>query len=180
MINLKQTCKIAFLAVFFMHTAFTLSAADRYSVTSGNWNATSTWSASSGGPPGASVPVAGDDVYIESNHTITVTANAACTSITFSGNGSTLTVNSSIILAVSGTVTKNKLNSNSSSLITGQGTLNCANIEVGSTVNSISGFLTSYNHTLTSTISNFSISLTVISEDFLILGTECLIWKRVR
>lgn len=158
MISLKQICKIAFLAIFSMHTAFTLYAADRYSVASGNWNATSTWSASSGGPPGASVPVAGDDVYIESNHTITVTANAACASITFTGNGSTLTVNSSIILAVSGTVTKNKLNSNSSSLITGQGTINCANIAVGSTANSISGFFSFYNHTLISTISDLNIS----------------------
>jgi len=158
MINLKQTCKIALLAVFFMHTAITLSAADRYSVASGNWNAASTWSATSGGPPGASVPVAGDDVYIESNHTITVTANAACTNITFTDNGSTLAVNSSITLTVSSTVTKNKLNGNTSSTIAGQGTISCANIDVGSTANAISGFFTFYNHTLTSTISNLNIS----------------------
>jgi hypothetical protein len=36
----------------------------RYAVANGNWNSTSTWSASSGGAAGASVPVAGDIVYI--------------------------------------------------------------------------------------------------------------------
>ncbi|MBN1386838.1 MAG: hypothetical protein JW965_00215 [Bacteroidales bacterium] len=158
MINLKQTCKIALLAVFFMHTAYSLYAADRYSVASGNWNSTSTWSATSGGAPGASVPVAGDNVYIESNHTITVTANAACANITFTADGSTLTVNSSITLTVSGTITKNKLNSNSSSTISGQGKIDCANIAVGSTANPVSGFLTFYNHTLSSTVSILNVS----------------------
>ncbi len=157
--KLKQTCKIILLAVFFMHTAFTLYAADRYSVASGNWNSTSTWSASSGGASGASVPVAGDNVYIESNHTITVTANAACANITFTGSGSTLTVNSSITLNVSGPVTKYKLtNSNSSSIFSGEGTIICANIEVGSAANPGSGDYTDYNHILTSTISNLSVT----------------------
>lgn len=36
----------------------------RYAVANGSWNSTSTWSASSGGSAGASVPVAGDIVYI--------------------------------------------------------------------------------------------------------------------
>ena len=150
---------ICFIITTFILAEKDIIAADRYSVASGNWNATSTWSATSGGAPGASVPVAGDNVYIESNHTITVTADAACANITFTGDGSTLIVNSSVTLTVSGTITKNKLNtSNSSSTISGQGTINCANIAVGSTANPISGFFTVYTHTFTSTISIFNVS----------------------
>jgi len=44
---------------------YSRGAVDRYSVASGNWNQTSTWSTTSGGAPGASVPVAADNVYVE-------------------------------------------------------------------------------------------------------------------
>lgn len=159
MIKLKQTCKIALLAVFFMHTAHTLNAADRYSVASGNWNSTSTWSASSGGPPGASVPVAGDNVYIESNHTITVTANAACANITFTGSGATLTIYLSVTLTVSGSLTlDNQSTSSNSCTVTGEGTVNCSNIEVGSPANTPVGNNDIFTHTFNSTISYFSVS----------------------
>ena len=40
-------------------------AANRYCVASGNWNSTSIWSATSGGPSGASVPGNADNVFIE-------------------------------------------------------------------------------------------------------------------
>mgnify|MGYP006282858859 CR=1 FL=1 len=159
MMNLKQICKITFLAVFFMHASLALFAADRYSVASGNWNSTATWSATPGGAPGASIPIAGDNVYIESSHTITVTADAACASITFTGDGSTLSLDASVTLDVSVTVTKYKLSgNNSSSIITGDGTLNCADIEVGTTLNPGSGGYTAYSHSLTSTISNLNVS----------------------
>jgi hypothetical protein len=46
--------------------------ANRYSVASGNWSSTSTWSATSGGTAGASVPVSGDNVYIEKLNTVTL------------------------------------------------------------------------------------------------------------
>ncbi len=67
---------------------------------SGNWNSTTTWG-------GAAVPVDGDAVTINSGITVTVTAPAACTSITFAA----VTVNSGITisgtnsLTVSGSVT---------------------------------------------------------------------------
>lgn len=74
-----------------------VNGALRTASVNGNWNSTTTWG-------GASVPVAGDDVTINTNITVTITANAACTSITFSNN-STLTFNGAFTLDVSGAVT---------------------------------------------------------------------------
>jgi hypothetical protein len=68
-----------------------LQAANRYSVATGNWNATSTWSATSGGAPGASVPIAGDVVYIEGGRTVTVNIASACATVNIA-SGSTLAV----------------------------------------------------------------------------------------
>ena len=105
-----------------------------YSRTTGNWNSNSTWSTSSGGSAGSAFPVAGDIVIIERGYTVTVTADALCTSITFSGTNSSnaLVINSSVSLTVSGAVT---LNSDSGSDtkcgISGAGTLNCATVSVG-------------------------------------------------
>jgi hypothetical protein len=84
-----------------------MNAANRFSVATGNWNATSTWAATSGGAAGASAPVAGDVVTIEAGRTVTVTAAAACASITFSANNAsnTLAVNSGVALTVSGAIT---------------------------------------------------------------------------
>jgi hypothetical protein len=81
-------------------------AASRYSVANGNWNSTSTWSATSGGAPGASYPVAGDNVTIENNYTVTVTANAACATMTIA-SGSQLTVNANFTMTFTGAVTVN-------------------------------------------------------------------------
>ena len=70
-------------------------AADRYSVATGNWGSTSTWSATSGGSSGASAPVAGDNVYVERGYTVTIAATgAACASLTIgTANGTgTLTI----------------------------------------------------------------------------------------
>lgn len=80
------------LLLFILISKFSISwSANRYSVANGNWNSTSTWSATSGGSAGASVPVAGDVVYIQGNRTVTVTANAACTTLNIA-SGSTLTL----------------------------------------------------------------------------------------
>ncbi len=91
-------------------------AANRYAVANGNWSATSTWSASSNGSSGASIPIAGDAVFIaEGGNTRTVTIPAgyaaACTSITignltdntigalnFSTSTSTLTVSGNLVM----------------------------------------------------------------------------------
>lgn len=56
-------------------------AANRYSVATGNWNSTSTWSATSGGGAGASIPAAGDVVTIERGFTVTVNGTYTCASL---------------------------------------------------------------------------------------------------
>jgi hypothetical protein len=91
--------------------ASSVYAASRYSVATGNWNQTSTWSATSGGSPGASVPVAGDDAIIEGAFTVTISANAACQNLTVSAasflvvGGFTFTVSGAT--NISGTITHN-------------------------------------------------------------------------
>ncbi|NBW34545.1 MAG: hypothetical protein EBR30_05900 [Cytophagia bacterium] len=87
----------------------------RFSVASGPWNSTSTWSTTSGGAPGASVPVAGDAVTIERGFTVNITADANCASLqlggltannagnlTFAAGAITLTVSGNIQLGGSG------------------------------------------------------------------------------
>ncbi len=68
---------------------------------SGNWNNTSTWI-------GGVVPSAGDDVTISNGHTITITTNASCSSVTIGAipftSSSNLTLNAGISLTVSGDI----------------------------------------------------------------------------
>lgn len=89
--------------------------ADRYWVGgTGTWNTSSTtnWSATSGGPGGASVPTAADNVFFNQagTYTVTMTGSLICLSltvsagtVTFTQTGSTLTIGGSISLIV-GTV----------------------------------------------------------------------------
>jgi hypothetical protein len=79
----KNETRLKFLYAFILMVLLQTSGfgANRYSVASGNWNATSTWSASSGGVSGASAPVAGDVVFIEGSFTVTTTAIANCTTL---------------------------------------------------------------------------------------------------
>jgi hypothetical protein len=81
--------------------------ADRYAVATGNWNATSTWSDSDGGAPGASAPVNGDNAYLTATSgaiTVTVSAAAACTTLTCTGFTGTLAFGS-FYVTVAGNVT---------------------------------------------------------------------------
>jgi len=100
---LKKDARLFLVAVFILIVVTGALGATRYSVNTGNWGSTSTWSATSGGSGGASVPVAGDIVYIEGNKTVTVAANAACSSVSIA-TGSTLSVGG-VNLTVSGTTT---------------------------------------------------------------------------
>ncbi|MCX6278650.1 MAG: hypothetical protein NT004_11195, partial [Bacteroidetes bacterium] len=93
--------RIAVIMLFLLVGVNSVNGANRYSVASGNWNSTSTWSTASGGGSGASVPVAGDNVYIEGADVVTVTANAACTNMSIA-SGSTLNVGG-FTFTVSGT-----------------------------------------------------------------------------
>lgn len=76
-----ESVKAIFFLTLFSISALLSHAASRYAVNNGNWNTNATWSATSGGPSGASFPVAGDVVYIEGSRTVTVTAAAACTDL---------------------------------------------------------------------------------------------------
>jgi hypothetical protein len=79
--------------------AMNLNAAVRTASVSGNWNSIATWG-------GLSVPVTGDDVIINSGITVTVTANAACKSITTTG-GTLNVTGGDITMDSPGTVTIN-------------------------------------------------------------------------
>src|ERR1035437_5190242 len=99
------------LTMILVSTSMIANAADRYSVATGNWNAITTWAATSGGAAGQSVPVAGDNVFIEGSKTVTVTATSACTNLSIA-TGSALTVGAFAITvsgttSVSGTLTHN-------------------------------------------------------------------------
>ncbi|MCX6305181.1 MAG: hypothetical protein NT040_09440 [Bacteroidetes bacterium] len=101
-------------------------AATRYAVATGNWNSTATWSATSGGTPGVSFPVAGDYVNIEGSYTVTLTANAACTNLNIAAGSALIVGNNSITVSgttsVSGTLTHN--NSNGTKVYIGLITIN--------------------------------------------------------
>lgn len=105
------------------------SAANRFSVATGNWNSTSTWSATSGGASGASVPANGDVVTIEGGFTVTLNANSAnLNSLTISSgstlsatsgftmSATTITVNGTYINGSTGTITVTTMNVNSGGL----------------------------------------------------------------
>ena len=95
--------------------AHKVSAATYFSAASGNWSANSTWgTGSSGQGAPAGPPVAGDTANIRPS-TVTVSANAACTTLTV-GSGSSasvqkLTFNGAYTLTVSGNM---KISSSSS------------------------------------------------------------------
>ena len=102
---------LVLLTGLIISTVFSTEAANRYSVASGIWASTARWSATSGGAPGASIPVAGDVVFIENGYTITIGANAACATLNIA-TGSTLIVGGfnfavSANTSVSGTITHN-------------------------------------------------------------------------
>ena len=80
--NFKKTIllKSFTLLVITFFICLSTQGATRYTVVSGNWNDSTTWSATSGGTAGASVPIAGDSVII--SNTVTITADAECISLT--------------------------------------------------------------------------------------------------
>lgn len=161
MIRPVSTCKKLLLTGALSFLVITVIAADRYSVESGDWNSSSTWSTTSGGAAGASVPVAGDNVFIENGYTVTVTANAACANLTFTsvGSTSTLTVNSSVTLTISGNLTLFKLaNANTSCNLEGAGTISCTYLSVGSSNNNPTNNNTTRTHTFNSSIANLNIT----------------------
>ena len=111
-----------FIAVF----AFTsrMDAANRTASVSGNWNVKATWG-------GAAVPVAGDAVTINNGVTVSVTAPASCTTISFPTNNATTTtinINTGITLTVSGAITIPRSSAGFNQINVGSGILNAGSI----------------------------------------------------
>lgn len=98
--------------------------ANRTASVSGNWNNTATW----GNNP---VPVAGDNVTINSGITVTVTAPAVCATIIFAAvnQNSAITINGTNSLTVSGQVTMPKPSSSRTCNINvNAGTFSCGSL----------------------------------------------------
>lgn len=119
--------KILFSIAFFFTFAL-VNAANRYSVTSGLWGATSTWSATSGGASGASVPVAGDVVFIEGGFNVTLNINAVCASLSFTTATATSLTLGSFQLDVSGAITIPMSGTGVNLIAVGAGNLNAGSI----------------------------------------------------
>ena len=62
--------KAMVLVVVLLTSVSVAMSADRFSVASGAWTSTAVWSATSGGIPGATAPVAADNVFIEGGFTL--------------------------------------------------------------------------------------------------------------
>jgi hypothetical protein len=112
------------------------------SVATGNWNVTATWAAGCTGGP-----VAGDIVTINNLHTVTVTANAASSTLTINAGG-VLSVGA-FSLAVSGatsvTGTLNITNATGAKTFTGNVTINGTWTNSGDAAVSFGGNLTNNN-----------------------------------
>jgi hypothetical protein len=95
---LKRVTAFIFLFLILLNKAEALNV---YSVATGAWNSTATWSNISGGAPGAAIPVAGDDVFVEGGFTVTLNANTGATlnSISIS-SGSALTTTAAFTINV--------------------------------------------------------------------------------
>ncbi|MCX6316892.1 MAG: T9SS type A sorting domain-containing protein [Bacteroidetes bacterium] len=102
-----------YMGILFVCLTAYASAADRYWVggTSGNWNSTANWSATSGGTSGASVPGANDNVIFDNGLTVSVTYDLASNDVGFSGfsviNNSTITLTNTVSSTRSLTINNN-------------------------------------------------------------------------
>jgi len=139
--------------------ATTPAAANRYSIASGNWNQVGTWSNTSGGSSCSCTPASGDVIFI-ANHTITVTESTTASSIRFTGTSGTLSVNSGIILTVTGSITLNHPTTANHALaiLTGSGTISAASISVGETTSPTLSAGSSQNTQIRSTLTALNIS----------------------
>jgi autotransporter-associated beta strand protein len=76
---------------FLLFAPIFLHAGNFYSIASSNWNLAGTWSASSGGSAGSTVPGATDNVFIENGYSVTTASVSTCNSLSIAA-GSTLNV----------------------------------------------------------------------------------------
>jgi len=122
MINTKHT-KFLLIILMIMAANFA-SAASRFSVASGNWNSTSTWSTTSGGVAGAAVPVAGDNVTIENGYTVSLNVNTKALGVLTISSGAALTTASTFTVSATTITVNGTYNNGSTGNITGTMTVN--------------------------------------------------------
>lgn len=141
-----------------------------YSVSNGNWNSAATWSSTSGGSAGTSVPDQHDFVFIERGNTVTVTSNASCVNLTFDANGGlggTLQVDPGVTLDVSQVVALHLDPAlNTTGNINGSGTLRAKSMQIGSSGSS------SPNAASTSNQLNLRVSRLELQNDFTINNAD--------
>lgn len=147
-----------FSCILFFHSFGAITS----TATGGNWNATGSW-------VGGVVPVAGDVVTIDYRANITVTADAACASITWSATAMTgsraLTINSGFTLTVSGTITMNSPAANWNRTVSVAGNLICANLSMTATSGNNADCILSIATTGVVTISNDLIMATTFARN---------------
>ncbi|TAN68826.1 MAG: hypothetical protein EPN17_08610, partial [Methylobacter sp.] len=152
------------------------------SVATGNWNAAATWNTAcriSGGNA-TNGPGADDTATIanlSSNHVVTVTANAAATSVTFTGGnrGSQLVLNSGVALNVTGPVTINAASSTTAGrskiLNIGSGTLTATSIAITAGTTNNPDYVTVSTGTMT-TSGSITFSGTAANARFISTGAS--------
>jgi uncharacterized repeat protein (TIGR01451 family)/gliding motility-associated-like protein len=148
----KKSRVIKTIMLGLMLFVFGLSnAATYYSRTTGNWNSNTTWSLTSGGSAvGAGIyPVAGDAVIIEGGFNVTLTTNAACSSITYTTVTATSLTLGTFQLDVSGAITIPRAGSGVNLIAVGTGTLNAGSIAFTSMGTSVKHQITISTGTVT-------------------------------
>src|SRR5687767_14254142 len=115
----------------------------------GNWSSTTPdqpW-------PGGTIPASTDDIIVGANHTLTVDGNRTCNSIKV-GNGSTLSVSSSITLTVTNALTFPHINqANVTGTLSGSGNVSCGSFNAGDATTTSGTNNVTYTTTVTSTVS---------------------------
>jgi hypothetical protein len=174
-----------------------VEGANRYAVASGNWNSTATWSATSNGDPGATVPVIGDHVFIQDNNDVTVTADAACTNLTVTGNSNNQTtllqVNAGFTLVINGDFSLAGGNGNRRAGLTVNGTIqfggattfgtsnteysvgSSSTIEYNGADQTVSNVLGDYNTLILSGSGTKTFSATIVIASNLSIGNEVVV-----
>lgn len=128
-VNILGWRKMLILVVFIL-IGISSNAATYYSRATGNWSSNTTWSLTSGGSAvGTGVfPIAGDAVTIEGGFNVTLTANAACASVTFTTTTATSLTLGTYQLDVSGAITIPRSGSGFNQVIVGAGILNAGSV----------------------------------------------------
>lgn len=151
---MNRTITLRFMLFFALFLVSAIGMAATITTTgNGNWGSTT-----SAAPwPGGTIPATGDDIVVGNNLTLIVDSNRTCNSITL-GTNSVLVVNSGVVLTVTTAVNLYyATGGNYSAEITGNGTLNAATLEVGSTEPSYPGN-SAYTQTLSLSLNAINLS----------------------